>query len=200
MTTPRASGSSTIPTSATASARDQGIRIPYDELASLWRVFNRTYLIIYTAEQSPQVEALLGPTLDDATMWQQALVRAQAEIAANPRDAFAWFNLGSTLTAMQRYDEAAAAFDQARQIGLPWRMLWYQFGPFRAYSEVGRHAEVLALAEATLATTQDIEELHYWRGRALQAMGQLDAARAAYDRAVSLNPFFSAAADARRAL
>jgi tetratricopeptide (TPR) repeat protein len=178
----------------------QGIRIPYDELASLWRVFNRTYLIIYTAEQSPQVEALLGPTLDDATMWQQALVRAQAEIAANPRDAFAWFNLGSTLTAMQRYDEAAAAFDQARQIGLPWRMLWYQFGPFRAYSEVGRHAEVLALAEATLATTQDIEELHYWRGRALQAMGQLDAARAAYDRAVSLNPFFSAAADARRAL
>lgn len=178
----------------------QGIRIPYDELANLWRVFNRTYLIVYTDEQVPQVEALLGPVLDEATMWQQALAHAQAEIATNPRDAFAWFNLASTLTAMQRYDEAAAAFDQARQIGLPWRMLWYQFGPFRAYSEVGRHAEVLALAEATLATTQDIEELHYWRGRALQAMGQLDAARAAYDRAVSLNPFFSVAADARRAL
>ncbi len=178
----------------------RGIRIPYAELASLWRVFNRTYLVVYTSELAPQVEALLGASLDDATMWQQALVHAQNEIAANPRDAFAWFNLGSTLTAMQRYDEAAAAFDQARQIGLPWRMLWYQFDPLRAYTEIGRHAEVLALADATLATTQDIEELHYWRGRALQALGQLDDARAAYDRAAALNPFFAAAIDARRSL
>lgn len=178
----------------------RGIRIPYQELADLWRVFNRTYLIVYTDELVPPVEAILGSALDEAIMWQQALAHAQAEIANNPRDAFAWFNLGSTLTALQRYDEAAAAFDQARQIGLPWRMLWYQFAPFRAYSEVGRHSEVLALAEATLATTQDIEELHYWRGRALQALGQLDGARAAYDRAVALNPFFTAAADARRTL
>lgn len=177
-----------------------GIRIPYTEMANLWRVFNRTYLVVYTDEWAPQVEAWLGPALDDTAMWQSAQAQAQAEIAANPRDAFAWFNLGSTLTAMQRYEEAAAAFDQARQIGLPWRMLWYQFGPFRAYAEVGRYDEVLALAEATLATTQEIEELHYWRGRALQAMGQLDAARAAYDRALALNPFFIEAADARRSL
>lgn len=178
----------------------RGIRIPYQELATLWRAFNRTYLVVYTDALAPQVEALVGPSLDDATMWQQALTHAQAEIENNPRDAFAWFNLGSTFAAMQRYGEAAAAFDQARQIGLPWRMLWYQFAPFRAYTEAGRHTEVLALADATLATTQDIEELHYWRGRALQALGETDAARAAFSRAVELNPFFVAAADALRTL
>ena len=51
-------------------------------------------------------------------------------------------------------EEAAAAFDQARQIGLPWRMLWYQFGPFEAYYETGRYDEVIALADATLQTRQ----------------------------------------------
>ncbi len=60
-----------------------------------------------------------------------AAAQAQAEIAANPADAFAWFNLGSSLTAQGLYADAAAAFDQARAIGLPWRMLWYQFEHFR---------------------------------------------------------------------
>ncbi|MGB2773681.1 MAG: tetratricopeptide repeat protein, partial [Anaerolineae bacterium] len=82
---------------------------------------------------------------------------------------------------------------QARQLGLPWRMLWYQFGPFAAYSEVGRHAEVLALADATLRTTTDVEELHYWRGRALAALGDPEGARQAFARAVALNPGYAAA-------
>ncbi|MFZ1552435.1 MAG: tetratricopeptide repeat protein, partial [Anaerolineae bacterium] len=68
-----------------------------------------------------------------------------------------------------------------------------QFGPFAAYSEVGRHAEVLALADATLRTTTDVEELHYWRGRALAALGDPEGARQAFARAVALNPGYAAA-------
>jgi hypothetical protein len=44
---------------------------------------------------------------------------------------------GSTTAATSptsaRYEEAALAYDKAREIGLPLRMFRYQFGPFLAY-------------------------------------------------------------------
>ncbi len=187
---------------ATGGSRDgpyQPLRLPYAELATLWRVFNRAYLVLYTDTQAPVVAAILGPG-DEKAMWQAALTQAETEIGQNPQDAFAWFNRGSALVALGRYEDAAAAYDQARVIGLPWRMLWYQFGPFQAYYEVGRYQEVVALAEATLRTTESIEELHYWRGRGLQALGQAEAAAAAYRRAVAFNPGYRPAADALAAL
>ncbi len=60
--------------------------------------------------------------------------------------------------------------------------------PVRAvYYEAGRHAELIALADSVIATAGNIEETFYWRGRALQATGDNDTARAAYQRAVELN-------------
>ncbi len=145
------------------------------------------YVLVYDQAHAAAAQQILGDEADDARMWQRSLERAQAEAAANPTDAFAWFNLGNSLTAQGRYADAASAFDQARVIGLPWRMLWYQFEPFRAYYEAGRHDELLALADSVIATAGNIEETYYWRGRALQATGDSDAARAAYQRAVELN-------------
>ena len=77
-------------------------------------------------------------------MWRAAVDQAQQEVAADPNDLFASFNLGSSLSAMGSYADAATAFDRARAIGLPPRMLWYQFEPFAAYLAVGRTADVLA--------------------------------------------------------
>jgi tetratricopeptide (TPR) repeat protein len=164
-----------------------GIRIPYDEMDRLWRVFNGTYVLIYDPARAAAALEILGDQGDDALMWQRSLERAQAEAAANPGDAFAWFNLGSNLTAQSRYADAASAFDQARVVGLPWRMLWYQFEPFQAYYEAGRYDELLALADSVIATAGNIEETFYWRGRALQATGDIDSARQAYQRAAELN-------------
>ena len=48
-------------------------------------------------------------------------------------------------------------------------MLWYQFGPFRAYFEAGRTDELIALTDATIATVGNIEETYYWKGKGLQA-------------------------------
>jgi len=166
----------------------QGIRLDYAETESLWHVFNRAYLVVYTPEQAAAVEAILGEDLDRERMWQAAMVRALAEIDADEEDTFAWFNLGSSYTALGRYDEAAAAFDRARILGLPWRMMWYQFAPFKAYYETGRYEELLALADATLATSDQIEEVHAWRGMALAALGRMEEAQAAFARAEALHP------------
>jgi len=173
-----------------------GIRLPYAETEALWRVFNRAYLLIYPPAQEELVAALLGEDAGEEQMWARAALQAQAEIAQQSDDAFAWFNLGNSLTVLARYEEAAAAFDQARLLGLPWRMLWYQHEPFVAYLAVGRSQEALALATATLATTQSIEELHFWQGQALLALGEAAAARASFRRALEINPNYQPAAAA----
>jgi tetratricopeptide (TPR) repeat protein len=120
-------------------------------------------------------------------MWEGALARTQDELARDAADPFHWFNLGTDLVALGRYPEAADAYDRARQLGLPWRMLWYQFGPFPAYYGVGRYHEVVALADATLRITTHVEELHYWRGMALAALGDTRAARTSLERALQLS-------------
>jgi hypothetical protein len=174
----------------------RGIRMSYAETDALWKVFNRTYLLIYTDAQAPLVASIYGEALDPGVMWQRAAQEAQAIVQQTPNDAFAWFNLGTDLTTLGDYGGAAQAYDQARRLGLPWRMLWYQFGPFQAYDAVGRAQDVLTLADATLSTTQNIEELHYWRGRALAALGDAAEAQHAWQQALALNPDYRPAGEA----
>jgi len=175
----------------------RGIRLPYDEVARLWEVFNRTFVALYDDGRAAEVEAIVGTDAGEAEMWEAALETARAAVQVNPENAFAWFNAGSSLAALGRHDQAAWAFDQARQVGLPWRMLWYQFGPFHAYYEVGRYDEVIALANATLRNAQ-IEELYYWRGMAENAKGDQANAEESFRRALALNPYYAPAVAAQQ--
>ncbi len=171
--------------------------VAYDATARDWAHFNGTFVVVYPPERSADVARALGPTwADDRAMWARAAERARAAVGQQPNDPFAWFNLGASLTALAEqgdtvlYDAAAAAFDEARRLGLPARMLWYQFAPYEAYLAVGRHADVLALSEATLGSQggQNVEETYYYRGLALRAAGDEAGARAALARAAALNP------------
>ncbi len=167
--------------------------VPYDQFEKYWRQFNRTYLVVYPGEKAQTVNALLGSQLDDATMWASALSTAQQEAAAAPNDAFAWFNLGSDYAALQDWQNAAEAYDRARQLGLPWRMTWYQFGWFEAYLNAGRTSDVLALADATIKVTPNIEEMYYYKGLALKALGNPGGARSQFELALKYNPNFQPA-------
>lgn len=174
-----------------------GLRFSFGEMDKLWKVFNRAFVLAYPPDRAPVVDAILGAySISEPTMYAAAAVEAQAELTANPGDAFAWFNLGSSLTAQGQYGEAAAAFDQARAIGLPWRMLWYQFEIFEAYLAMGRAQDVVALADQVNAVTTSIEEIHYWRGRALAMLGDEAGAAQAIQQSLALNPTFTPAQQA----
>jgi tetratricopeptide (TPR) repeat protein len=175
----------------------RGIHDAYDEVESLWTVFNHTYIVIYNDDQVPLVRGILGQDFDSESNWQRALQQTRSAVEERPDDPFAWFNLGSDLVALERFEEAASAYDRARLIGLPWRMLWYQFGPFRAYYETGRYQELIALADATIkAAGGNIEELYYWKGLGLIAQGDIEQGRQAWQRAIELNPNYTEAAAA----
>ena len=172
------------------------VKISEADLDAAWRAFNRLYIVIYSDEQAARVRAIIGDAEDDKTMYTQAVARAREEIAANSQDAFAQFNLGSSLVGLKRYAEAAVAFDRARQLGLPWRMMWYQTEPYEAYWRVGRNDEVIALADAVLSRADMLEEAHYYKGLALRALKRENDARREFELALQFNKNFRAAANA----
>ncbi|MFN8474240.1 MAG: C39 family peptidase [Anaerolineae bacterium] len=172
------------------------IHIGYAEFDRLWKVFDRTYVVVYPMDKEAVVKAIVGQDWDDKAMWQRSLAGAQTDVAQDQNDKFAWFNLGTSLEGLGKHQEAARAYDQARRLDLPWRMLWYQFGPFEAYMAVGRYQDVLSLADANLKSANNLEESYFYRGKALQAMGQTGEARQAYEQAVKLNANYQRAKDA----
>ena len=95
--------------------------------------------------------------------------------------------------ALNDFARATTAYARARQIGLPWRMTWYQFGLFDAYLATGRYEDVLALADATLKVTPNIEEMYYYKGLALKAQGNVSGARSQLELALKRNANFAPA-------
>ncbi|RTR26505.1 C39 family peptidase [Deinococcus radiophilus] len=183
----------------------------YAAFDELWRTFGRTYLAVYPPEQGAAVTALLGDQADPQVAKQSHLEAALAEAQARD-DAVGWLtagqaalNIGDARMASLYFDRAFAAapnpaLDPTRpswvQGGLPWRTLWYTFGPLEAYTRTARYADVLRLSGNILRDVPSHEEAHYWRGRALAGLGRTAEARAAYTEALRLRPQFAAAQQA----
>ena len=172
-------------------------RVPEATLDQYWLAFNRVYILIYLPNQEETVKAILGPNWDMDTNRQHALEAAQAETKSTPENAFSWFNLGTNLTYFERYIEATDAYDKARLIGLPQRMLRYQFGPFIAYFHSGQLDDLLTLTEYALKVTPSSEEALLWYGWALYRQGKTSAALESFQEALTRNPTYQ---DAQYAL
>ncbi|HEX2981616.1 MAG TPA: tetratricopeptide repeat protein, partial [Anaerolineaceae bacterium] len=163
-------------------------KVPYAELDKKWKAFNRVLIAVYPPDQEATVQSIFGPDWDPDQNRQRALDTAQAETQADPKDAFAWFNLGTNMVYFERYGEAAEAYNTAREIGLPQRMYRYQFGPFIADFHAGRNDDLLALTEYALQRTPNSEEALLWRGWALYRQGNTEQALELFNKALEDNP------------
>jgi tetratricopeptide (TPR) repeat protein len=172
-----------------------GSRIePYYSLDETWKAFNRTFIVIYEPWREALLMEILGDLADADHAAEIAFEVAQQSARADRDDAFAWFNMGTALTRLGRYEEAAAAFDQATRAGMPWRTMWYQFEPFEAYFNIGDYDSVLLYVENNLNNGGIyVEETHYWRGRVFEAQGRTAEARSAFREALRRNRNFEAA-------
>ena len=163
-------------------------KVSYEQLESEWKPFNYLYLVVYLPEREAEIQTLLGPNWDRDANRQNALAMAQADTVEDPNDAFAWFNVGSNLVYFERYVEANAAYDQARQLGLPQRMFRYQFGPFIANFQANRTEDLLALTDYALQRTEMSEETWLWHGWALYRKGDTTGAVENWRKALSVHP------------
>lgn len=177
--------------------------VPYEALNAGWRAFNYQYIVIYPPERENDVLAFLGPDADEVANFQNAAQKASDEIfsTAGIDRYFAWFNRGSSLVQLQDYMGAAQAYDEAFAVypsipeaERPWRMLWYQTGPYFAYFYSERWYDVLNLADTTLNAMQsdkNLEESYYWRGMAKKALGDTSGAIQDFQTSLVYHPGFS---------
>ncbi len=176
---------------------EEGREIGYQDFDDHWRQFNRTFIITYEESQFETVADIIGrENFDDELMWRKTLERNTAELEADPENGYLWFNVGTIYNNLGEYELAAAAYDKARQIGLPWRMLWYQFGPYEAYYQTGRYQDVIELADVTLYQRPYFEESYTYRGLAKIAIGETNSGIRDLESAVEFNPRYQIAQEA----
>ena len=177
----------------------------YEQFLDDWRWFNNLFMVVYPPEREEEVFSLLGTWVNETWASQHALDIAETEIETlnDELNQFtAWFSKGTSLAHLQRYAEAAEAYDQAfilyanlEQFGefpRPYRIVWYQTEPYWAYFSAGRYEDVIALATKTLTFRTDpiLEESLYWRALAEYSLGNYVNAYADMREAVRLNPHF----------
>jgi tetratricopeptide (TPR) repeat protein len=178
----------------------EGRPSPYSQFDERWRHFNRVFIVLYEPSREIALRAALGEFVDPAYGYKVALEIARDEASRHRDDAWAWFNMGTAYVSLGEYANAVIAYDEAQHLGLPWRMLWYQFGPYEAYFQMGQYGNVKALANNTIATTKYVEESYYWRGMAFAAEGNGQAAIEDFNRALTYNRNFFPAQDAKGAV
>ena len=185
-------------------------KIKYDKFVENWRAFDYVFVVVYPYDRESQVLTLLGDYADDGWASTHALTVAQSEANSltGINQYFAWFNVGTSYVALNRYVEAAGAYDRAFQLYAalggdqstrPFRMLWYQTGPYKAYFYSHRYTDVLNLANTTLNNTiaaPVLEESLYWRGQAEYLTGDTTDAIADYRAALKVHPNWGPATQA----
>jgi len=180
-----------------------GFTVPYDDMEKNWRAFNYVFLVVYPPDKENDVLNALGPLMEENGAYQAAYERAKIETASlsDVRERFfAWYNAGTSLVYLADYTGAAAAYDTAFSIypqiqedARPWRMMWYQTGPYFAYYYSGRYNDVIRLADQTLErmTAEPIlEESYYWRGMSYLALGDSAQALAEFRDSLKHHPGF----------
>jgi len=160
----------------------------YEQIDKQWQAFNRVYIVIYLPDQEETVKQILGNNWDVDQNRQNALDAALKETEEYPENVFAWFNLGTNYMYFSNYDLSTQAYDRAREIGWPQRMLRYQFGPFISYFHMLRTDDLMALVQYALDRTPNSEEALLWNGWGLYRKGDKVKAIESFQSALNAQP------------
>jgi len=179
-------------------------RISYEEFMApeAWLSFDSIFIVVYAPEREDELLQILGPYADQQWAARHALTIAEERILSTKGidQFFAWFAKGTSHVDLFEYVDAATAYDQAYAIynslgkddvQRPYRMMWYQTGPYKAYFYSARYQDVINLANVTLTETisnPTLEESLYWRGRAYYMIGDTKSAVADFRESLRLHP------------
>jgi Peptidase_C39 like family len=176
---------------------------PYEDFIAGWRSFNYVFIVVYPLDRQAEVMALMGEWADVDWANRHALEVARQEVQTltGIDQYFAAFNVGTGHVNLFEYVDAAYAYDYTFELyrnlpddGMrPYRMLWYQTGPYFAYFYSQRYQDVINLADATFGTISEpvLEESLYWRGKAKLALGDQAGAISDFRASLVLHPGFA---------
>ncbi len=181
---------------------ERNYEISYETLASEWRSFNFDFMIVYPGDKEAELYQLLGQYTNDDWANQNAFAMADEQVAAAEDDEsrfFAYFNRGTSQISLNDFFGAAQSYDMAFSFYAnlepktrPYRIVWYQTGPYFAYYYSNRYQDVISLADITLASTNEpfLEESYYWRALARVALGEYENAQNDVRSCLEVHPGF----------
>ncbi len=132
---------------------------------------------------------VLGAALKQMDQSADALMPMQKAAVLLPNDAEVYSNLGNTLTALGRLDEAEACYRQALQIKPGFAEAYSNLG--NTLNALGRLDEAEVNCRQALQLKPDYAEAHSNLGDTLNALGRLDEAEACYRQALQIKPDYA---------
>lgn len=169
------------------SLQNKNLSYTYEDFNALWKKFNYEYLVLVPEEKVEIANAILGENADAQIAWQNAVENSKRELRENPDDIFARFNLSVALYNIGDYQGSVDAFEEVEHL-IPFRTLWYQIEPIQAYFELGDYNRVFEITDKVLNNhNRAFSELYIMRGKIYQSQGNLELARAEFEKAVFYN-------------
>ncbi len=182
------------------SLQNKNLWFSYEDFSSLWKRFNFEHLVLVPKEKQEIAEAILGEEKDPKTAWEKAAKNAKEQLNINPNDIYTRFNLSVALYNIGNYQESVAEFEKVEN-QLPFRTLWYQIEPIKAYYELGNYERVFEITDKVLSNwNRAFSELYYLRGQIYLKKQNKEAARQEFEKAVFYNRNFIPAQEALKTL
>lgn len=171
----------------------RNLRYTYANFLKIWKPFNYEYLVLVPPEKIDIARAIIGRDIDPTAAWQNAIRRAEQELAENPNDVPARLNLSVSLYYAGNYEQSVIEFEKIRTRLAP-RILWYRIEPIQSHFELGNAKDVFAITDAILNNKNlAFSELYIMRGKLYLKDGKKALAKSEFEKAVLYNKNLKAA-------
>jgi hypothetical protein len=169
------------------SLQGHNLRYSYSLFTKLWQTFNYEYLVLVPIEKEQVARNILGEDVDMIASWKKAEANSRKELASNPKDIYARFNLSVALYHTGDFQNSVLEFE-AVEDRLPFRTLWYQIEPIQAYFELGDYQRVFSLTDKIFNNqNRAFSELYMLRGEIYNKEGDFETAKSEFEKAVFYN-------------
>ena len=169
------------------SLQNKNLTYIYEDFNEIWKKFNYEYLVLVPKDKQQIAEQILGENADEKIAWQNAVENSLRELQTNPNDIYARLNLSVAYFNTLKYQSAVEEFEKVEN-QLPFRTLWYQIEPVRAYYELGDYERVFQITDRVLNNyNRAFSELYILRGKIYQSREETELARQEFQKAVFYN-------------
>ncbi len=169
------------------SLQGKNLRYSFGEFVELWSKFNYEYLVLVPPEKVKIAETILGNEVDPKFAWQRAALLSRYNLESNTEDVIARFNLSIALYNIGDYRGSAEEFEKVES-KLPFRTLWYQIEPIKAYFELGNYDRVFEITDRILNNhNRAFSELYLIRGNIYVKQGKDELAKQEFEKAIYYN-------------
>jgi tetratricopeptide (TPR) repeat protein len=182
------------------SLQGANLKYSYSDFNDLWEKFSYEYLVLVPHEKDETVRKILADEVNPKVAWRKTAERLENQLKVEPENQIVRFNYSIALYHLQKFEQSVDEFEKIES-ALPFRTLWYQIEPIQAYYELGNFSKVFEITDNIINNqNRAFAELYYLRGKVYKKLGESNAAKTEFEKAVYYNINYKEAKDELLAL